>query len=85
MTAWFKQQGKSLRQAFLGCNRGRWEKLYYSVKKLKKKEVPPKRYDNDLVILHVGTNDLRHQKASKEIVKEIDELAIDTKTGKKMK
>ena len=44
--------------------------------------IPSKRYDNDLVILHVGTNDLRHQTAAKEIAREILELAIATKNEK---
>ena len=44
--------------------------------------IPSKKHENDLVILHVGTNDLRQPKAAKEIAKEIVELAIDTKNEK---
>ena len=45
--------------------------------------IPSKKYENDLVILHVGTNDLRDQKAATEIAEEIAEVAIDMKTEKK--
>ena len=44
--------------------------------------LPSKKYENDLVILHVGTNDLRNPKEAKEIANEIIELAIDTKNEK---
>ena len=44
--------------------------------------IPSKRFENDLVILHVGTNDLRDNKTAKEIANNIIELAIDMKSGK---
>ena len=52
-----------------------------TVEDMKNYVIPSKKYENDLVILHVGTNDLR-DKAATEIVKEIVELAIDVKTEK---
>ena len=39
-----------------------------------------KSYGNDLIILHVGTNDLRENKSAKEIALNTIELAIDLKT-----
>ena len=42
--------------------------------------IPSKKYENDLVILHMGTNDLKNPKSAKEIATEIVELAIDMKT-----
>ena len=53
-----------------------------TVEDMKNYVIPSKKYENDLVILHVGTNDLRDQKAVTEIAKEIVELAIDMKTEK---
>ena len=44
--------------------------------------IPSKSFDNDLVILHVGTNDLRENKTAKQIATNIIELAIDMKTEK---
>ena len=41
---------------------------------------PSKKYENDLVILHMGTNDLKNLKSAKEIATEIVEMAIDMKT-----
>ena len=41
---------------------------------------PSKEYNNDLVILHCGTNDLRSNKHPEEIAKEITDLAVDLKT-----
>ena len=38
-----------------------------TVEDMKNYAIPSKRYDNDLVILHVGTNYLRNQKSAKEI------------------
>ena len=43
---------------------------------------PSKNYDNDLVILHCGTNDLRDSKSAQDIANDIIELAIDMKTEK---
>ena len=43
--------------------------------------IPSKKYENDLVILHMGTNDLKDKEA-KEIATEIVEMAIDMKTEK---
>ena len=40
---------------------------------------PSKEYNNDLVILHCGTNDLRSNKHPEEIAKEITDLAVDLK------
>ena len=53
-----------------------------TVEDMKTYIIPSKKHDNDLVILHVGTNDLRHPKEAKEIAKEIIDLAINTKTEK---
>ena len=44
--------------------------------------IPSKSYENDLVILHVGTNDLHERKTAKEIATNITEQAIDLKTNK---
>ena len=55
---------------FLGAN----------VDHMKSYAIPSKRYDNDLVILHVGTNDLRESKSAKEIASSIIDLATDLKT-----
>ena len=41
---------------------------------------PTMEYDNDLLILHCGTNDLRSGKTPDTIAKEIIELATDIKT-----
>ena len=54
-----------------------------TVEDMKTYIIPSKKHDNDLVILHVGTNDLRHPKEAKEIAKEIIDLAINTKNEKK--
>ena len=42
--------------------------------------VPAKRHDNDLIILHFGTNSLRGNKSEEEIATEIIDLAIEMKT-----
>ena len=42
--------------------------------------LPTKEYDNDIVILHCGTNDLRGNKEPKDIANEIGELALSIKT-----
>ena len=42
--------------------------------------IPSKRHDNDLVILHFGTNSLRENKSEEEIATEIIDLAIEMKT-----
>ena len=42
--------------------------------------IPTKRFENDLVILHCGTNDLRSAKNPNDIAEEIIELALDMKT-----
>ena len=52
-----------------------------TVEDMKNYVIPSKKYENDLVILHVGTDDLR-DKAATEIAKEIVALAIDMKTEK---
>ena len=43
---------------------------------------PSKEFNNDLIILHCGTNDLRSNKQPNEIANEIAGLAIDLKTEK---
>ena len=42
--------------------------------------IPSKSYENELVILHVGANDRREKKTSKEIATDITELVNDLKT-----
>ena len=44
--------------------------------------IPSKKYDNDVVILHFGTNDLRSRKHAKDIAPRIIKVAVDTKTEK---
>ena len=44
--------------------------------------IPTKEFDNDLLILHCGTNDLRSGKKAHDIAKEIFDLAIDIKNEK---
>ena len=44
--------------------------------------IPSKKYDNDLIILHFGTNDLRSDKQANDIAKGIINVAIDMKTKK---
>ena len=41
---------------------------------------PSKEFNNDLVILHCGTNDLRTEKEPLEIAKEVIELALEMKS-----
>ena len=53
-----------------------------TVEDMKNYVIPSKKYENDLVILHVGTNDLRNQKVATEIAKEIVELVTDMETTK---
>ena len=53
-----------------------------TVEDMKDYMIPSKKHEHDLVILHVGTNDLRNQKEAKNIATEIIELAIDMKTQK---
>ena len=43
--------------------------------------IPTKRFENDLVILHCGTNDLRSANPN-DFAEEIIELALDMKTEK---
>ena len=52
-----------------------------TVDDMKNNIIPSKKYENDLVILHMGTNDLKDKEA-KEIATEIVEMAIDMKTEK---
>ena len=54
-----------------------------TIEHMKSYVIPSKNYDNDLVILHCGTNDLRDSKSAQDIANDIIELAIDMKTGKK--
>ena len=42
---------------------------------------PSKEFNNDLVILHCGTNDLRSEKPPLEIANEIMDLALEVKTN----
>ena len=51
-----------------------------NIEHMKSYVIPSKSYDNDLIILHVGTNDLRENKSAKEIALNIIELAMDLKT-----
>ena len=44
--------------------------------------IPSEKYENDLVILDMGTNDLKDKKEAKDIATEIVEMAIDMKTEK---
>ena len=44
--------------------------------------IPTKEFDNELLILHCGTNDLRSGKKAHDIAKEIFDLAIDKKNKK---
>ena len=44
--------------------------------------IPTKGYENDLVILHCDTNNLRTSKEAKDIADEIIDLALDMKTKK---
>ena len=44
--------------------------------------IPSKEFENDLIILHCGTNDLRSTKSPTEIATEIYNLALDLKTTK---
>ena len=53
-----------------------------TVDHMKSYDTTSKSYENDLVILHVGTNDLREKKTAREIATNITELAIDLKTDK---
>ena len=53
-----------------------------NIEHMKSYVIPSKSFDNDLVILHVGTNDLREKKTAKEIATNIIDLAIDMKTDK---
>ena len=68
----------------LGTN----EKVYLkhfsgaNIEHMKSYVIPSKSFDNDLVILHVGTNDLRENKTAKQIATNIIELAIDMKSEK---
>ena len=45
--------------------------------------IPKKSFENDLIILHCGTNDLRSIKKPNDIVDEIIKLVFDMKTEKK--
>ena len=42
--------------------------------------IPTKKHENDLIILHFGTNSLRGSKTAEDIAKEIVEIGIDMKT-----
>ena len=53
-----------------------------NIEHMKSYVIPSKSFDNDLVILHFGTNDLREKKTAKEIATNIIDLAIDMKTDK---
>lgn len=44
--------------------------------------IPTKKHENDLLILHFGTNSLRGNKSAEDIAKEIIEIGIDMKTTK---
>ena len=43
--------------------------------------IPAKKYENNLAIIHCGTNDLRENKNAEQIAKNIIELATDMKTN----
>ena len=47
---------------------------------MKSHAIPTKSFNNDLIILHCGTNDLRSSKSARDIAKEIHDLASDLKT-----
>ena len=53
-----------------------------TVDHMKSYVIPSKDYDNDLVILHCGTNDLKDGKSAKDIANDIIELGSDMKTEK---
>ena len=53
-----------------------------TINHIKSYAIPSKVYENDLVIFHCGTNDLRTSKEPKAIADEIIDLALDLKTEK---
>ena len=53
-----------------------------TVKDMKSYVIPTKSFENDLIILHCGTNDLRSIKKPSDIANEIINLALDLKTEK---
>ena len=53
-----------------------------TVKDMKSYVIPTKSFENDLIILHCGTNDLRSIKKPSDIADEIINLALDLKTEK---
>ena len=53
-----------------------------TVNHMKSYVIPTKSFENDLIILHCGTNDLRSAKNPNDIAEEIIELALDMKTEK---
>ena len=50
-----------------------------NVNDMKSYVIPSKTYNNDLIILHCGTNSLRENKKANEIANEIVEIAMDLK------
>ena len=52
-----------------------------TIKHMRSYAQPTKEFNNDLVILHCGTNDLRTEKQPLEIAKEVIELASDMKSN----
>ena len=53
-----------------------------TVNDLKSYVIPTKSFDNDRIILHCGTNDIRSIKNPNDIADEIINLALDLKTEK---
>ena len=51
-----------------------------TVEDMKNYKIPSKKHENDLVILHVGTNDLRDPKSAIVIATKIIVLVMDMKT-----
>ena len=51
-----------------------------TINDMKSYGIPSKKFSNDLVILHIGTNNMRDNKEPEEIANDIMEIAIDLKT-----
>ena len=77
---------KDIEQTKLRKGIGNREKVFVkgfsgaTTKHMRSYVTPSKEYNNDLVILHCGTNDLRSNKQPKEIATEIIDVALDLKT-----
>ena len=65
---------------------GNKEKVYVksfsgaTIDHMKSYIIPTKEYNNDLIVLHCGTNDLRSGKTSHDIARGIIDIAMDMKT-----